>query len=330
MISCKNNRKRVLCFLDQSNRDAEMELCQGQNYEIYLPVDTAAYKQPLKQIKLMREIDTKSECISACFCQGHIYIGLKCGKVVKADKQNQVSLFVELEHKICSVRGYKGRLFILTGHDKIPYTLYVYNLEGHQLASWNYSTDSSYCEGNKLVINDQFVSVIDQASRKILTYSHSGHKLSEIQCPHLLCDEFNSEVVLCLGPSSSIIVSHRDEHEVFRLNMKTGKVEWMCKDVVTCPQGVTRYGDKYLLVTNKRSDRTKLWILDINTGTGVHSHTMTEDFIGLIFLNDFHVIIPSVVSMFACCYYYSVLKVGNACCRLCYMSISIYLRIHFS
>ena len=259
-----------------------MELCQGQNYEIYLPVDIAAHKQPVEQIKLVREIDLESECISACLYRGHIYVGLKSGKVVKFDKQNQVSVFVGLEHKICSIRGFRGRIFILTGCASKPYTLYVYNLEGHRLASWNYSTDSRYCEGNKLVINDQFVSVIDQASRKILTYSHSGHKLSEIQCPHLR-DTGDSEVVLCYGPSSSIIVSHCDRDEVFQLNMQTGKVEWMCKDVVSNPQGVTRYGDKYLLVTNKRSDRTTLWILDINTGSGVHSHTMTEDLIKLIF-----------------------------------------------
>ena len=255
-----------------------MELCQGQNYEIYLPVDTAAYKHPVKQIKLVREIDTKSECISACLYQGNIYIGLKSGKVVKSDNQDQVSVFLGLEHKICIVRGFKGRIFILTGHDNKPYTLYVYNLEGRRLASWKYSTDSSYCEGNKIVINDQFVSVIDQASRKILTYSHSGHKLSEIQCPHLRGGQLNSEVVLCSGPSDSIIVSHYDRSEIFRLNMQTGKEEWMCKDVVSNPQGVTRYGDNYLLVTNKRSDRTTLWILDIQTGGG-HVLTMTEDFI---------------------------------------------------
>ena len=242
-----------------------MELSLDQNYEIYLQVDTAAYKQPLKQIKLIREIDTKSECISACFYQGNVYIGLKNGKVVKADKQNQVSVFVGLERKICSIRGYKRRIFILTGHDHMPYTLYVYNLEGHQLASWNYSTDSSYCEGNKLAINDQFVSVIDQASRKILTYSHSGHELSEKQCPHLR-HTGDSEVVLQSGPSDSVIVSHRDNNQIFKLKMNTGKVEWMCKDVVSNPQGVTRYGDNYLLVTNKRSDRTTLWILDIQTG----------------------------------------------------------------
>ena len=252
-----------LVFLTgNDSRCTEMELYEDDPYRISLDVPNSE-KHPPVHAELFREIDTKSECITACSHHGFVYVGLRNGQVIKADKQTKVSLFVQLEDGISSVRGHKDRIFILTGQVGDPYTVYVYDTNAQPLASWKYSDNSQYFQGNKLVIDHKTVSVIDQECETIIVYNHNGEITSQKHCPNI---DIDSEVVLCSGPSDSIIVSHYDRNEIFRLNMKTGKEEWMCKDVVSNPQGVTRYGDKYLLVTNKRSDRTTLWILDIHTG----------------------------------------------------------------
>lgn len=256
----------VGCLIAGGNsRFPELQLKEGEPYEISLPYPPLEDKVLPTKIQLIREIPVDHECITACSHRGALYVGHNDGSVIKVDKQDRKTLFVKLDDFISSLRGYGGKIFILTGNGEDLFTVYVYDTDSHQLASWKHSTSSFLFKGNKFLIEDTKVSILDKASSNISVYSHIGQKLTDANCPYV--GSF-SEVVICPGSSDSVIISYRDGNTVFRLNIKTGEEEWMSNNVISSPQGVARYGKKYLIVTNKRSDKTKLWILDIKTGEG--------------------------------------------------------------
>ena len=51
---------------------------------------------------------------------------------------------------------------------------------------------------------------------------------------------------------------------MFAVNLTTGAALWTNTDI-RCPQGIVSYGSEHLLV-NKDSNKTELWILNVNTG----------------------------------------------------------------
>jgi len=68
---------------------------------------------------------------------------------------------------------------------------------------------------------------------------------------------------MCAVDNLSVVVSDYLTSIVFKVNIPSGEVEWTSLDVPN-PGGVTYHGGR-VFVTN-RSNTTRVWILDVNTG----------------------------------------------------------------
>ncbi|XP_067939125.1 uncharacterized protein [Watersipora subatra] len=99
----------------------------------------------------------------------------------------------------------------------------------------------------------------DRNNKLLIIYSLTGNKIKELSCPQLT----KGEVSLCAAGLNKVVVSDYDSSQVFMIDIATDQLLWSCEDVIK-PQGVTCYGERYVLVAAYESTTVK--VLDSSTG----------------------------------------------------------------
>jgi len=221
-----------------------------------------------KSIKLFKTIDISNGCSSVCSYEGNTYVGLQynSGGIVRIDKEFNVTRLVTSDGSVRAVAVYKDKLYAITDSSVqsswrgkrtiIQYQVKVYTLDGTQVTSWRHS-DESESQNQLTAIDDQVV-IPDRGNTRITVYSLVGEVVKHIPCP--LLNQYDAAI--CAADRHCVVVSNSSQ--VFKLDLKTEKVIWTCKDV-TEPQGVTCYRSGYIFVTNQ-DITTNIWILDVKTG----------------------------------------------------------------
>lgn len=211
-------------------------------------------------------------CKSVCQSNGITYALHQYGRLETIDKDYKLDVFVPFIYSqlfrppgsIASITVHNDRMYtLLNDDDDHSWTAKVLDLAGGLINEWRLP-DSEY--SNKIALVGDRVIISERRSRQLSVYSPSGDLLRQIPCP--LYDEY--EVYLCAVGTDSVIVSYPGSSLVFRVDVTTGSIRWACK-TVNQPQGVTSYGQDYVLVSSHGSDSIK--ILSAKTGEGSLSVT---------------------------------------------------------
>jgi len=239
-------------YIVEKKRDVEVDLVPAADMITSLDLP--------KYLKLVQSVDVFNNCLSACNYDGNTYVGLKNGAGIhRIDESFSVSKsFISITNNVNGVTVHKNKLYAVRYITNTNWEVHVYDLTGKQVTSWSHHDDSSGV--NNLAIVDEQVVVPDRHSKRLTIYSLTGEVIKHISCPLLNC----SDTPICAADRHCVVVSDNGSSQVFKLDLTTEKVIWTCKDISE-PQGVTCYRSKYILVTN-RSNKTTIWILDVETG----------------------------------------------------------------
>ena len=138
-------------------------------------------RSPPTGLQLEREIKVGYYCITVCHYKGFTYVGLAGGAVDRIDDQGNVtSEFIELPNTVMSIRAFNDQLFILTFDE--PYKMFVFDLNGSQIHTWNHHDETDDCYGNKISIIHNHLAVVDASNKRITLYTPAGEVIRHIQC----------------------------------------------------------------------------------------------------------------------------------------------------
>ena len=133
----------------------------------------------------------------------------------------------------------------------------VCDMSGKEVTQWSHTLYT--CTSNVLTIVSDQVVIADPPNNRITVYSLTGQILRHVTCSLLS----NSNGAMCAVDDFSVLYSEYDSSKVFRVNITTGHVMWICSDIVN-PQGITCFSRRYALVASYNCNR--VMVLDINTG----------------------------------------------------------------
>jgi len=245
-----------MTFIVGEKREVEVEVVTSKSVSIDLEDELTTPDTLPTQLSLLHTVPVSGDCTSVCSYQGSAYVGLESGRVDIIDENNQLRWgFVRVGNRVLSVAVYKDRLYTLV-YGK-PKLVAVHDLTGKLITSWTHTDDTNRC--SKLaVVSDQVV-IPDRQNNRLTVYSLTGEVIKHIQCPLLSCNW----VSMCAVDNLSVVVSDYKTSKMFKVNIPSEEVEWTSQDVPN-PEGVTYHGGR-VFVTN-RSNTTRVWILDVNTG----------------------------------------------------------------
>jgi len=184
-----------------------------------------------------------------------------CNAVERIDDTNRLSkCFIRYNNMPVGVQVYKDHIYSMIPGP--PFKVYIHDLSGNLITSWDYADHPNYSI-KFVILNDQ---VVIPVNSQLVVYSLDGKILAHKPCP-LLGREFIS---MCAAGDDSLIISDSQSSRVFKYVLSSEEVAWV-STIVTSPQGVACYVNRYVLVT-KRSSRTVFWIIDLETGWFTFEH----------------------------------------------------------
>ena len=219
-------------------------------------------KAPPTSIQLIKQVDVGNFPFALCQYKGYTYVGRTTGAVDVIDEGGDVtSSFIKLARTVTGIVAYEDRLYSLTSGE--PHTVYVHDLTGQQLRSWNHEDRSGYSEGRSLaVINNELI-IVDKTNKRFTIYTLTGERVRDVPCDLIN----NSGISFChVGDNSVLVANCEAKPRLFRVNLTTGDVVWR-SDRVDYPVGILMYSKDVALVTShSRSNQFKICTLNTHTG----------------------------------------------------------------
>jgi len=269
-------RKYIFLFniflLAEDTRDVEVKISSAADISVSSVHGVITYPVP-KSLKLCKTIKISDGCSSVCSYGGNTYVGIQycSGGIVRIDREFNVTELVTSGESVRAVAVYKDKLYALTDsyvqsssrgnpYSEKQYHVKVYTLDGNQVTSWRHRGKSE--SPSQLMVIDGQVVIPDRGSKMITVYSLVGEVVKHIPCP--LLNQYDDVICAAAATADRHCVVVSNSSQVFKLDLKTEKVIWTCKDV-TYPGGVTCYRSGYIFVTNQ-DITTNIWILDVKTG----------------------------------------------------------------
>ena len=211
---------------------------------------------PPTGLQFEKEIRVGNHCNTVCHYKGYTYVGLNHGAVDRIDDQGNVtSKFINLANHVISIRAFNDQLFILIYGQ--PYIMFVFDLNGSQIHTWNHHDENGYGDGNKISIINNQLAVADVTNSRITLYTTAGEVIRHIQCAEITA---NTDVSMCECDDNSVIISCYSTAKVFKFNLTSGAVEWTSNTDITRPFTVRCYG-QYVLVSGGRTNQTHISII---------------------------------------------------------------------
>ena len=246
----------ILYFVDE-RRDLEAEIVSIDN--IYIDCTSEHSTKPPKSITLLKSVQTSAYTDAVLHYKGVTYLGTNNYTVETIDSDFNIKTLVSLgEDKLPrGISIHDERIYVLVSGVEGPYTINVYDLSGQLITQWD-RTDS--CFSTRLSIVSNQIVVPDYENKQLTVYSLTGEVIKCISCPLISGDE-DSQASTCVVDNNSIIVTHCDTSQVFKVNISTEETVWTCNDVAE-PLSVATYGKDYVCVGSEG----KISLLNINTG----------------------------------------------------------------
>lgn len=244
----------TLLFYPGASRDIELEAVSSIDWTID---DTAILSEAPTMLTLLRKVD-QTKAISLCQHKGTTYIGSSQGGVVKIARNSQAyTTVIDCAEPVKAVSIHDDKIYAFLRDSKND-LVRVYKLSGEHITEWSLaSSDRCFCD-IMAITSDQVV-IPDKTNKRITAYSLTGSLIKSIPCSVL----GNKHTAMCLADSKSVIISDKDLCQVSRVNLSSGQVMWICREVGK-PLGVTCYGRNYVLVASCSTRRIS--VLDVKTG----------------------------------------------------------------
>ena len=132
-------------------------------------------RSPPTGIQFVKEISVRFTCITMCHYKGYTYVGLQSGAIDRIDDQGNVTsalTFIQLANPIISIRAHNDQLFILM-YDQ-PYKIFVYDLNGSHIRTWDHPDRNGNCFGNKISIVQNQFAIFDVTNKRVTLYTPAG------------------------------------------------------------------------------------------------------------------------------------------------------------
>ncbi|XP_067932355.1 uncharacterized protein [Watersipora subatra] len=199
-------------------------------------------------LSILKSVATSSHCRAAVVFGSKIYAGLYNEPIVVIDKAGKATnLFPSTSTNCDCIIVHKERIYALIIGTKA--LIFVYNMSGQVITSWELIDSTPFTK--MAIVNDWLV--VPDRTRKLLTvFTLTGLKVNNIPCEFL----FNTHICMCSMSDSSVAISVHKSGEVHRIDVVKGHVLWTAK--VANAEGVTFYGNKYLLVASEDCNTIKV------------------------------------------------------------------------
>ncbi|XP_067932356.1 uncharacterized protein [Watersipora subatra] len=199
-------------------------------------------------LSILKSVATSSHCRSAIVFDSKIYAGLYNEPIVVIDKAGKATnLFPSTSTNCDCIIVHKEQIYALIIGTKA--LIFVYNMSGQVITSWELIDSTPFTK--MAIVNDWLV--VPDRTRKLLTvFTLTGHKVNNIPCEFL----FNTHICMCSMSDSTVAISVHKSGEVHRIDVVKGHVLWTAK--VANAEGVTFYGNKYLLVASEDCNTIKV------------------------------------------------------------------------
>ena len=254
-----------MLFVGKEIRDIEMKLESADDIIVrpsnQQPTHHPPYRAPPTFIQLIKQVTVGGHTTAVCHYKGYTYVGCTNGAVDRIDEGGNVtSSFIKLTYCITGIIAYEDRLYMLMKSS--PYTVYVHDLTGQQLHSWNHGDSGNYSARALAIINNELI-IADRKNMRFTIYTLTGEHVRDLPCDLIN----NHYLTICPAGDNSILVANYDANpELFRVNLTTGNIEWRL-DRVSQPIGVLMYSKDVALVTSYNSTtQVKIWIQNVDSG----------------------------------------------------------------
>ena len=217
-------------------------------------------RSPPTGIQFVKETKVGSCCFTMCHYKGYTYVGLQNGAIDRIDDQGDVSSkFIKLAKQAISIRAHNDQLFILM-YDQ-PYKIFVYDLNGSHIRTWDHPDRNGNCFGNKISIVQNQFAIFDVTNKRVTLYTPAGEVIRHIQCAEIAA---NTYVSMCECDDNSVIISCYHPAKVFKFNLTIEDIQWTNSNV-TQPCTVRCYG-QYVFVSGDFITNTRISVINGDTG----------------------------------------------------------------
>ena len=127
-------------------------------------------RKPPTKMKFIRSMDVGSNCNTVCSYKGYVYVGLSVYSIDRINEQGGVTdKFITFQNLVITVRAHQERLHTLVYGQ--PYQIFVHDLKGQVITSWNHPDTNSACCGTKLVFVNHQLLAPESTNQRITVYN---------------------------------------------------------------------------------------------------------------------------------------------------------------
>lgn len=221
------------------------------------------HKPPPTSMRLVKQLASNPYCWASCGYKGVTYVALNNGSVNRIDVTgSRTPDFITLPRPILSIRAHQDQLFILIRGR--PYQLYVYDLNGKQVASWIHADMNGNGEGNRLCISKNQIFVADASNQRITVYDLVGNVLKHIPCSTIPTSGYTS---MCLDGRDYALITTCLPPKVSKVNLHTQAVLWTT-NLESGPYCVASCKGTVLVGGNGTAGKSRVWIEVLDASNG--------------------------------------------------------------
>ena len=254
-------------------RDIELKIIE--HFDIRVDKASSLWKSSLpRQINLTEEVNVNSNCRSICSYKGVTYVGLENGvaKIIESDYSLQP--FISNTGVVTSVSLHRDMLYLLCNDWNNSPKIGLYDLNGQLISSCSLYLSCQESAGSFVIVGGRVVVPIKRnevgsakRDQQLRVYSLEGKLIKRINCPQM--NEYSTHTI-CAVDSHSVVVSSNvsrllEPSKIFRINIDTEEVNWTSRNV-DHPDGLTCYGEDFVLVADYNSKPHTISVLDVKTG----------------------------------------------------------------
>ena len=214
----------------------------------------------LTSLRLLKQLPHNKFCYTVCRHKGVTYVGLNDGSINRIDASGKLTAFIKFPRQIHTIRAYQDRLYILLAKQS---SIYVYNLEGQQVSSWEHADTAGTCLGNKLCIANGQIFVNDLSNQRITVYDLNGNVLKHIQCLSLAKGATYASV--CWAGNNCVMITTYNPARILKFNLVTQTILWT-KTLSEAPYCVASTSHAVLVSGDGMSG---IWITVLNPQNGL-------------------------------------------------------------
>ena len=177
--------------------------------------------KPPTSLRLLKQLPDNKYCHTVCSHRGVIYVGLGDGSINRIDATGKLTAaFIKLPKQILTIRAHQDRLIILLSQQS---SIYVYSLEGQQVAFWDHADTGGSYVGNNLCVVSGEIFVNDASNQRITVYDLNGRLVRHIPCP---LPNGSTYASLSYSGENCFIITTQSPAQVLKFDTKTTTVLW--------------------------------------------------------------------------------------------------------